>query len=168
MSTTDDHDAPTPTTAEQAAVRKLIYRLAELDGDMVDPDTTPIVVAAGEALDNVAELTARVDTLEAQIETLRERAPDPSRLDYEQMDKHDKATVVRSKLRAEADATNGRAATTYKGVLRMFDGHPSAGHAYNLMAAAAEGDGYKVGESPEGQKRLTYRVNDDPARSGSE
>jgi cell division septum initiation protein DivIVA len=132
------------------------------------PDATDPLVDALRR--KVKTLEDRLDDLEAEntelrsiVETLQDRAPDPSRMDYDAMDKADKATVVRSKLKAEAESTTGKAAASYKDVIRMFDGHPSAGHAYDLMDAAAERDGMSINTSPEGQKRLTYntaRVND--------
>jgi len=150
MSTTQPTSGP-----EQAAVRKVIYRLAELDGTECNED---MITAANEALENVENLANRVTELEAQVEALQERAPDPSRMDYDDMDKSDKATVIRSKLKAEADATNGRAKAEYKDVIRMFDGYPSAGHAYDLMEATAELDGCNYSQAPDGSKRLTFKA----------
>lgn len=108
--------------------------------------------------DRIDDLEDTVAELEAVVETLQERAPDPSRMDYENMSREDKVTVVCSKLRAEAEATNGAAKAEYKDVIRMFDGHPSAGHAYQLMEAAGEREQYNYGEAPDGSKRLTFRV----------
>lgn len=151
---------PTISGAENAAVRKIIYSLAELDGDMVDPEDTNMIEAAVEAAENVADLQQEVERLSARVETLEEQTPDPARKSYGEMDKADKITVVRQKLKDEAENTNGRAAVFYKDVIRMFDGHASAGHAYNLMDAAANDDGFTYSEAPSGEKRLTYRVND--------
>lgn len=152
---------PSMTGPEQAAVRKVIYRLAELDG--MDADDLGIIPAANQALENIEALTERVDALEDEVDDLKDRAPDPKRQAYEDLSRSDKVTVVCSKLRSEADATNGQAAAQYKDILRMFDGHPSAGHAYQLMNAAADRDGFQVGKSRDDTKRLTYnaaRVND--------
>mgnify|MGYP000565406822 CR=1 FL=1 len=157
----------TPTLGpEQAAVRKVMYRLAELDG--TDADDMDLLTAANEALENVEDLQRRVTELEAKVESIDDRAPDPSRMDYDSMDKADKATVVRSKLKAEAEATNGAAAATYKDVIRMFDGHPSAGHAYDLMRAAGERDGCEYDTAPDGSKRLTYNAKRDATVSRRE
>jgi len=143
---------------ERAAVRKVIYRLSELDGEEADADEMDILEAANKALENVADLQARVETLEVKFEELDERAPSPDRKAYDQMDRADKATVVRSKLRSEAEATNGTASMQYKDVVRTFDGNPSAGHAYDIMETAAKGDGYALGTNGEGRKRLTFAV----------
>lgn len=146
------------TGPEKAALRKLAYGLAELDGDERDATETSLVEAAKDGMENVADLHRELENLRAEVELLEQRAPEPSKMDYDQMDKADKVTVVRQKLADEAEGTNGRAAITYKDVVRMFDGYPSAGHAYDLMEAAATDEGYSYGESPEGKKRLTYVV----------
>lgn len=148
----------TSTTAgvEQAAVRRVIYGLAELDGELVNPEETPLVEAASMGLENLEEMTARMEQLEAKTDALEERAPEPSKKQYEDMDRSDKATVVQSKLRKEAESTTGAAKAGYKDIIRMFDGHPSPGHAYDIMETAAEGEGFNQGTDPEGTKRLTF------------
>lgn len=146
------------TGPEQAALRKVAYGLAELNGDDVDPTETSLVEAAKDGMENLNDLVREVENLRAEVEVLEQRAPEPSKMDYDQMDKADKVTVVRQKLKKQAEGTNGRAAVTYKDVVRMFDGHPSAGHAYDLMETAATDDDYSYGESPNGEKRLTYTV----------
>jgi hypothetical protein len=111
----------------------------------------------------ISELEQIVENLQAQIEVLQERAPSLEQQQYDRMDREDKATVVRSKLKQEADATNGTAAVAYKDVVRMFDGQPSAGHAYDIMDTAAQKEGFDIGIDPQGKKRLTHktgRVND--------
>jgi multidrug resistance efflux pump len=124
--------------------------------------TDPLVNALRRKVKNqeerIDELEDTVVELEAVVESLEDRAPDPSRLDYQNMDRSDKTTVIRSKLKAEADATNGTAKAEYKDVIRMFDGHPSAGHAYQLMEAAGGLDGCNYDESPDGTKRVTFRA----------
>jgi hypothetical protein len=137
---------------EMAALRKIVRTLA---GDDVAPDAH-ILEAATAAVE-------RVERLEAKVEAIDQRAPSPDKKTYDEMDRHDKATVIRSKLRAEAESTGGKARAKYKDIVRMFDGRPSAGHAYDLMETAAEGDGFALGTDPEGHKRLTFdarRVND--------
>lgn len=151
----------TTTGPEQAAVRKVIYQLAELDG--TETDDMDIIEATNEAVETVEDLTERVADLEAQVEVLEDRAPSPDDQTYQEMDRMDKAAVVESKLQAEADATNGTAQMSYTDVVRVFDGRPSAGHAYDIMETAATADGISLGQDPDGQKRITYddrRVND--------
>lgn len=122
----------------------------------VDQNTNVAWTKIEQLVDRIDELETTVENLQAAVETLEDRAPDPNQKQYQQMDRADKATVVRSKLKDEATSTNGKAATTYKGVIRIFDGQPSAGHAYSIMETAAEVDGYEYGISPDGTKRLTY------------
>lgn len=141
---------------EKAAVRKVIYRLAALDGSDVDPEDTSMIEAANDALRNVEDIARRLEAAEERIDDLENRAPDPESKDYDAMDKADKATVVRSKLRREAESTSGAASVKYKDVIRTFDGRPSSGHAYDIMAAAASADGFEYGEAPDGTKRLTF------------
>jgi hypothetical protein len=138
------------------ATRKLICRLAELDGEEADPTEMSMVEIVNRSVENVERLTDRIEELEAQVEVLEERAPDPSKKQYDEMDRSDKAAVVRSKLKNEAESTTGTAKATYKDVVRIFDGQPSAGHSYDIMDTAAEGDGFNLGTSPDGTKRLTY------------
>jgi len=141
---------------EQAAMRKVMYSLAELDGRATDD--MDLLDAANATLENVEQLQRRVTELEAKVDAMNERVPSPDQKAYEEMNKADKATVVRSKLKQEAEATNGRAAVTYKDVIRMFDGAPSAGHAYDIMDAAGETEGFDMGKSPDGTKRLTCNL----------
>jgi chemotaxis regulatin CheY-phosphate phosphatase CheZ len=138
-------------------MRKVIYRLAKLD-DPDRADNMDVVEAANTALENVENLATRVENLEAKIEVLENRAPDPSQKAYEDMDKADKVTVVRQKLKDVAENTNGKAAMTYKDVLAIFDGRPSAGHAYDIMRSVKEVDGYDYGQNREGQKRITVNL----------
>lgn len=108
-------------------------------------------------LEDVVEgLEEENEELRAKVEVLEERAPDPSAQEYKAMDKHDKATVVQSKMRETAEATNGTASMQYKDVITVFNGKPSPGHAYDILEVAGQGDGFNYGEAPDGTKRLTY------------
>jgi len=107
----------------------------------------------------IAELAEVVENLQAEIDVLKDRAPSPSEKQYEQMSKADKAQVVRSKLKEEAKSRGGKAAVQYNDVIRMFDGRPSTGHAYDIIKTAAEAKGYDYNESPEGKKRLTVNLD---------
>jgi len=144
---------------EQAAVRKVIYSLAELTGEEMDPHETPVLEAASVALDNVEAMQQQLLELEARVDDLEDRAPRPEKKRYDRMDKADKVTVLKQKLRETAEATNGRAAMTYDDVIRAFDGEPSPGQAYDLMEAADSHDGYTYEEAPDGTKRVTHSVN---------
>lgn len=156
MSESEPTASAGPVGPEQAAVRKVIYQLAELDGSTVDPDDTMILRAASDALENVEDIADRLADAEERLAALEERNPEPSEKDYDAMDKADKATVIRSKLRRQAESTNGTASVKYKDVIRAFDGRPSSGHAYDIMAAAATVDGFEFGESLGGEKRLAF------------
>lgn len=121
-------------------------------------DTDPLVEALRQKANH---LTERLDDLEAENESLRERVdtlearvPEPSAVEYERLDKHDKATIIRQKLADTASSTNGKASMQYKDVIAVFDGNPSAGHAYDIMNLAGQIEGFKYGSSPKGEKRL--------------
>lgn len=151
---------PVQAGPENAAVRKVIYRLAELDGSTVDPDETNLIEAANTALENVETLDNRVTELETRLESVEDRAPEPSKMKYDSMDKADKATVIQQKLRSTAEATNGKASMDYQDVISVFDGNPSPGHSYDILETAGEKQGYNYGTSPEGTKRLTVNLHD--------
>jgi len=110
----------------------------------------------------IAQLEETIAELEARIEQLEDRAPHPREKAYQQMDRSDKATVIQTKLKQEAQATNGRASVYYDDVVRMFDGQPSAGHAYDLLELAAEESGFRYEQDQEGKKRLICRVKESP------
>lgn len=145
-----------PVSKEQAATRKVVTAIAEMDG--TDTHDMDAIETANKAVENIAEMGDRIAELETRLEAVEERAPNPAEMEYARMGKAEKATVVRSKLKHEAEATGGTASAQYKEIIRMFDGNPSAGHAYDLMDAAAEIEGFNVGTNPEGTKRLTCRL----------
>lgn len=102
----------------------------------------------------MTELESLVGELTERIQELEARAPDPGDQAYDAMDKSDKATVVRDKLYKQALATNGKDAIDYKDVMRIFDGNPSPGHAYDIMEKAGNAPGYNYADGPDGGKRL--------------
>lgn len=111
-------------------------------------------------LTRVNELEERVDELEQIVE------PDPGTTAYEQLTKGQKVHRVRKTLAERADARNGVASMKYREVMMLFDGHPSAGHCYDLMERAGEMDGfvYDAAGNGEGKKRIRVKldaVNDD-------
>lgn len=124
-------------------------KLAEEIKDSADPalERTKMRQRITELESLVGELTERLQEVEA-------RAPDPGDQAYQAMDKSDKATVVRDKLYKQALATNGLDAIGYKDVIRMFDGNPSPGHAYDIMEKAGNAPGYDYTKGPDGSKRL--------------
>lgn len=96
----------------------------------------------------------RIDELEATLEATRGRVahleevvnPDQGALDWEQLTKAQKIYRVRTALVDEATKRGGKASMDYRDVRFLFDGQPSAGHAYNLMETAAELDGFDYDE----------------------
>ena len=133
------------------------------------------------------ELEQRLDALEAwqdaavtkmkrlgeENERLRDRVaeleelvdPDPGGVAYEQLTSDQKVHRIRVALLEQATA--GKAPTMkYDDVRWLFDGKPSAGHAYDLMERVANADGYvyETGGHGDGQKRIRVEpdaVNDE-------
>ncbi|RLM67655.1 hypothetical protein [Halorubrum sp. Atlit-26R] len=134
---------------DHAAIRQLIYGLAS--GDPEDYDN--IVDAVHEVVEENRRLREEVAELQELVD------PDPGATEYQQLTKPQKVSRVRSALVEEAEKRGGRAALHYDDVKWLFDGHPSAGHCYDLMERAADMDGFAYdrpsGEG--GQKRV--RVN---------
>jgi hypothetical protein len=141
---------------EVAAVRNVLWSLA---GDDADDDGT-LMDAAESAVDRVESLENRVAELEELVD------PDPGGKEYDQLTKDQKVHRVRTALVEQADDTrNGKAKMNYKEVMWLFDGHPSPGHAYDLMERAGELDGFAYDTAAgEGEKRVRVDidgVNDD-------
>lgn len=146
-----------PDSLRNAAVRKIIYELAGVGKEEFDATDVEMIDAARMAVENVEELTDRVAELEEQVDSLKNQTADPAAQEYQHMNKDEKVRAVREKIRTVASRSNGKAAMGYKDVIQLFDGHPSPGHAYNLMESAGLADGYHYGENRGGEKRL--RVN---------
>jgi len=110
----------------------------------------------------------RIDDLERENAELRRQLaevkghvdPDPGSKAYDELSRAEKVQIVRSQLVDVAESTHdGRAAMKYKEIMYLFDGHPSAGHCYDLMERAGqlEGFAYDTGGNGKGSKRV--RVN---------
>lgn len=141
---------------EVAAVRRVLWSLA---GDDSDADGT-LMDAATAAVERVERLEKRVADLEELVD------PDPGGTDYQQLTKDQKVHRVRTALVEQAtDTRNGKAQMKYGEVQWLFDGHPSAGHAYDLMELAAKLDGFYYDKAGgDGEKRVRVNldaVNDD-------
>ena len=133
------------------------------------------------------ELKARLDALEAwqdaavtkmkrlgeENDRLRDRVaeleelvdPDPGGVAYEQLTSDQKVHRIRVALLEQATAGNAPT-MKYDDVRWLFDGKPSAGHAYDLMERVANADGYvyETGGHGDGQKRIRVEpdaVNDE-------
>jgi regulator of replication initiation timing len=146
-----------------------------------------LVVSDDDVADRLADLEAwreamsrkfqyqqeQLDELREENERLRERLaeldevvdPDPGATAYEQLTKPQKVHRLRRTLVEDAAGTQtGKAAMDYRDVRYLFDGHPSPGHAYDLMDAAADLDGfnYDTPSGSGGNKRI--RVNLDAVK----
>lgn len=111
--------------------------------------------------ERVEDLEAENDQLREEIADLREIVnPDPARTDYESLTRQQKVYRVRRFLVEQAaTSATGKSQLSYREVLTLFDGHPSAGHAYDLMDAAANLDGFSYGENAEGEKRVRVELD---------
>lgn len=141
------------TAKETAAVRKLLFSLAG-EGVNDDADVFEAVEAAAERVENLSE---RVAELERVVD------PDPGAADYDQLTKPQKVHRIRVALLEQA-ADGKPPAMKYKDVLWLFDGHPSAGHVYDLMERAADADGYHYDTNANDEKRVRVEpdgVNDE-------
>lgn len=108
--------------------------------------------------DAIERLEEQMEALQSKVVELEQRAPEPGKQEYDALDRHEKATIARTKLRELAENGGGHAAMNYKDVIQLFDGHPSPGHAYDIMEAAGGREGFEYGKAPNGEKRLTYTV----------
>jgi chromosome segregation ATPase len=115
-------------------------RLADVEDDLADLQAT------------VADLRGRVD-------------PDPESTAYREKSREQKVHEVRvANARKAAGRANNRAQMTYRDVMALFGEQPSAGHAYQLLELAAEGDGYEYRDGDDRCNRLTVNLeglNDD-------
>lgn len=139
-----------------------------------------------ELVDEVRDLDARlgayrrkdlhqqelIEEQREELEQLRDRVaeleeivdPDPGATEYEQLTKPQKVHRLRKHLVQEAAQTNGKYALKYREVKALFDGHPSAGHCYDLMDRAGELEGFGYDEGTGGEKRVRANleaVNDE-------
>lgn len=153
---TDDNTVRT-SGPEMAAMRKVLARMAGYG----ENDEVPMndIILATEAAERFESLAERVAELEELVD------PDPGGTEYEQLTKDQKVHRLRKTL-AENAATGVGSAMKYREVMMLFDGHPSAGHCYDLMEAAATLDGFvydKAGNG-KGEKRIKVvldNVNDE-------
>jgi len=123
-----------------------------------DPDELPALVDAlrrkcARQAEEIETLRTRVGDLENLVD------PDPGGTEYDQLTKDQKVQRLRSKLAEMAAARAGKHAMGYRDVMMLFNDRPSAGHCYNLMERAGQIDGYDYGENPEGEKRLTVKLD---------
>jgi len=133
-----------------------------------------------------SDLKRRVDAIEARLdamsnwnedlreenEALRERVaeleelvdPDPGAVSYENLTKEQKVFRVRKVLAERAGRSNGKAAMGYKEIIALFDGHPSPGHAYDLMKRSSKLAGYDYDQAGGGRGNKRVRVEIDAVK----
>lgn len=134
--------------------------------DTPENDLAPLVEALRR---KVTDQESRIDQLENRLAELEQTVtPDPHMLDYEQLTKEQKVHKLRVHLIREAETNQtGGAQLKYREVKALFDGHPSPGHCYDLMEAAAHAEGFaydRAGQNNNGDKRVRVTldaVNDD-------
>lgn len=152
MSTTDE---PTnyvmPTGPEMTALRKVLTRMAGYDPETEDVPLDDIQLAT-EAAERFVELADRIERIEQVVDT------DLDALAYEQMTKRDKVREVRSTMIRQA-RQGGRASLTYDAVRSIFGGRPSPGHAYDLMRAAAEAEGFDYQDRADRDNRIVVKLD---------
>lgn len=110
---------------------------------------------------NRGRLTAfeRLDELEEKVDSLMQTVdPNPERASYDQLTRDQKIHRIRTQLLKQAADTNGRASMNYREIKMLFDGNPSDGHAYDLMEAAGQMDGYESQTEP--NRRVIVRQED--------
>lgn len=111
--------------------------------------------------DRISELEAENEQLREELTELHEIVnPDPGSTEYESLSKPQKVHRVRKYLveQAASQAT-GKSQLVYREVITLFDGHPSPGHAYDLMEAAGALEGFDYGEDAGGTKRVTVNLD---------
>lgn len=100
-----------------------------------------------------------LEALEDRIAALEQLVdPDPGAVDYDQLTRPQKIYRVRRALVERAATNGGTASMQYDDVMWLFDGHPSAGHCYNLMERAATLDGFAYDEAGNGRGQKRIRV----------
>lgn len=111
-------------------------------------------------------LQERVNDVELENEDLREElsilliAVDPGSGDWESLTKAWKVHQAHVSLAKRAlKAQDGKARMQYTDVMWLFDGHPSAGHCYDLMKRGAELGGFEYNKPAQGGGQIRIRVD---------
>lgn len=129
--------------------------------DNLQPLVEALQRKANHQRERIDELERTVGDLQEQVSGLQRLVdPDPGAVEYDQMNRQEKVYQVRKKLVELAANTDGTAAYKYRDVMRTFDGHPSAGHCYDLMERAGELEGFAYEENPDGDKRVIANLAD--------
>jgi predicted nuclease with TOPRIM domain len=105
--------------------------------------------------DDLDRLEQENSELRERVEELEHRAPTVEEKEYCDLEKSEKVKILRDKLRETATATNGKASLGYKGVMALWNGRPSVGHAYDIMRTAGMMEQTEYGDGRNGKKRVT-------------
>lgn len=134
---------------EMAALRKLAYGLGDVDDD------ASLFEAVDAALERIDDLEAETAELQGAVDT------DLHFREWKEMTKKDKVRRIQAELVESAQETqNGKDSMDYQDVIWLFNNRPSAGHVYNLMEVAAEGEGFTYEQAGNGQNnRLLVDLN---------
>jgi len=125
---------------EIAALRKLAYGLGDVDDD------ASLFEAADAAIERVKELEREVNELQGAVDT------DLHFREWKEMTKKDKVRRIQAELVESAqESQNGMDSMDYQDIIWLFNNRPSAGHVYNLMEIAAEGEGFSYDKAKNGQ-----------------
>lgn len=115
----------------------------------------PLIDALRKRIEHLQERVAELEQTVADIAAQTE----PEASEYGSMSRPQKVHRIRVALLRDAIQSNQRAAMDYHAVRAVFDNRPSPGHAYNLMAWAADADGYEYIEP--GDRNNQLRVDAD-------
>jgi len=133
---------------EMAALRKLAYGLGDVDDD------ASLFEAADAAIERVDELEQELAELQGAVDT------DLHFREWKEMTKKDKVRRIQAELVESAQSSqNGKDSMDYQDIIWLFNNRPSAGHVYNLMEIAAEGDGFSYDEGEGQNNRLLVDLN---------
>jgi len=137
------------------ALNVLISNLAPTDEDRSMGPNEQVAHAVNritEIADKNERLRERVGELEAELN------PNPDSKPYKELSRDEKVQKLREYLVSMASSKHSeKFAMEYNDVVTLFEGHPSPGHAYDLMEIAGNADGFEFKEFDDRTNQL--RVN---------
>lgn len=98
----------------------------------------------------------RIEELEARVKELEQDAAVKLRYDeYQSLQRPEKVRMVQKSILNRARARSGKHEYDYDDIIwGVFDGEPSADHAYRLMELAGQDDGFEYVDRPDTKKVL--------------